>query len=470
MSAKSTHNSLSLNNLMGNLSESTETDLTEETSQFYETLQRYQSETQTIQSILNSLYHKIDKSISPSSRMSNKSKNVTVSCEVIKDLQNRLKLLEAENEELSMQMKKFATVSDISSIHPGSQVNSSKFSKQSPNSLFSDIVPPSSEIKINTPKSVHFSTPKNEPNNTSNHTVKNETELQIKYAELVAENHKLKKELTEQKNLNETFQNQQINALQKLLSLANLPYNENADINKEMEKVITHLSHNFSKSQSCNESVYHLKSEIAKGKREISNILNSYKDELFNLRLMTIHGIQNHINKLKNSSSIQSNVQSNVQQNQINLNKQSFNQTNQSKNNISVINQNVKNYSLKSSPNKSESQNSFVLIRGLEELVNALSIHFPEIEKESINDLLYNPRQFAQYINSIRSTLDSKVQGLRIENQKLQNDVSSANNQIKSTTISNDIKRTVRDIMSSINKVSREMQIEHKELLAHLEQ
>ena len=149
--------SFSIDSVIANLSETTEIDGSDG-SQFSEMLQKYQNDAHTIQSILNTLYHQIDKSLSPTSTNGQNSKSVTVPCEVIQNLQERLKVLEKENEDLSMQMQHFAEMSQYSSIKlPNSKIMSEHLSQSSRQTLsaFPDI------SSINSPFTQNIQSPKN---------------------------------------------------------------------------------------------------------------------------------------------------------------------------------------------------------------------------------------------------------------------------------------------------------------------
>lgn len=60
--------SFSIDSVLANLTESTEIDCSEDGIQFSEMIQKYQNEAHTIQSILNTLYQQIDKSLTPKSQ------------------------------------------------------------------------------------------------------------------------------------------------------------------------------------------------------------------------------------------------------------------------------------------------------------------------------------------------------------------------------------------------------------------
>ena len=109
-----------------------------------------------------------------------------------------------------------------------------------------------------------------------------------------------------------------------------------------------------------------------------------------------------------------------------------------------------------------------MIIRGCEELIDAISINFKGIQKTPINELINKPREFGKYINLIRSHLDANVGSLKKENNDLTRNLSLANNKIKAETLSPGIKSTIDNVMNLISKVTKEMQNEHQELLAQL--
>lgn len=423
--------SFTIDSILANLSESTEIDCSDDGMQFSEMIQKYQDETQAIQSILNSLYHQIDKSLSPSNKKNGQQGNDALACHEIKDIQERLKALERENEELSIQMKRFATMSDASSF----QINNSKYNRS---------LPQSSEIS-----SATFSEHKNEQNNNINiskNSRKNDSYWETKYNEQVAYNMQLTTELNKQKEINEKLQKQQKSILSKLLSITNLPEKNDIDDISQIENALSYLSNYADTCSSQKKYIHQLSYDISKQKRNVDVILNSFKKEILNMRFSAMHKIQNY-SKTENSYKYSS------------------------KNISHLITESSQKSASKLSTNytQSNAHNELaMIIRGCEELIDSISIHFNGIQKVSLNELINNPREFGKYINLIRSHLDMNVQSLKRENNDLTRSLSSANDKIKAAKVSPEIQSTIDNVMNLINKVTREMKNEHQELLAQL--
>lgn len=421
--------SFSIDSVLANLTESTEIDCSEDGIQFSEMIQKYQNEAHTIQSILNTLYQQIDKSLTPKSQKNSHTSNISVPTAAIDEIQERLRVLEKENEELSIQMKRFAAMSDISSfqINNSKQFNQSQQSYKLNSSVFSS--------NISHPASIDI----------SKEYQNNDSYWESKYKELLNENKKLSKELVKQKEINEELTNQQSTLLSKLCSITHFVEKKETDKITQIEEIIAHLSNYVDSYNSQREIVHAAFFEISNNKQKINEILNSFKNELLNIRLQTMRQIRNP----KDNSS-------------------KFSKRFISKSSNETISKGNSKFSTVSTQPDLKSVPSLV-IQGCEELIDSVSSHFTGITKIPINEIINNPREFTRYINLIRSHLDMNVQSLKTENKNLTQDLSLANNKIRLSTVSPEIQNTIKNVMSAINKVSREMQNEHKELIAQLD-
>ncbi|KAK8893513.1 hypothetical protein M9Y10_021935 [Tritrichomonas musculus] len=429
--------SFSIDSVLANLTESTEIDCSEDGIQFSEMIQKYQNEAHTIQSILNTLYQQIDKSLTPKSQKNSHTSNISVPTAAIDEIQERLRALEKENEELSIQMKRFAAMSDISSfqINNSKQFNQSQQSYKLNSSVFSS--------NISHPASIDI----------SKEYQNNDSYWESKYKELLNENKKLSKELIKQKEINEELTNQQSTLLSKLCSITHFVEKKETDKNTQIEEIIAHLSNYVDLYNSQREIVHAAFFEISNNKQKINEILNSFKNELLNIRLQTMRQIRNPKDILYSTQSD---------------NSSEFSKRFISKSSKETIFKGNSKFSTVFTQPDLKSVPSLV-IQGCEELIDSVSSHFTGITKIPINEIINNPREFTRYINLIRSHLDMNVQSLKTENKNLTQDLSLANNKIRLSTVSPEIQNTIKNVMSAINKVSKEMQNEHKELIAQLD-
>lgn len=429
--------SFSIDSVLANLTESTEIDCSEDGIQFSEMIQKYQNEAHTIQSILNTLYQQIDKSLTPKSQKNSHTSNISVPTAAIDEIQERLRALEKENEELSIQMKRFAAMSDISSfqINNSKQFNQSQQSYKLNSSVFSS--------NISHPASIDI----------SKEYQNNDSYWESKYKELLNENKKLSKELIKQKEINEELTNQQSTLLSKLCSITHFVEKKETDKITQIEEIIAHLSNYVDLYNSQREIVHAAFFEISNNKQKINEILNSFKNELLNIRLQTMRHIRNPKDILYSTQSD---------------NSSEFSKRFISKSSNETIFKGNSKFSTVFTQPDLKSVPSLV-IQGCEELIDSVSSHFTGITKIPINEIINNPREFTRYINLIRSHLDMNVQSLKTENKNLTQDLSLANNKIRLSTVSPEIQNTIKNVMSAINKVSKEMQNEHKELIAQLD-
>lgn len=429
--------SFSIDSVLANLTESTEIDCSEDGIQFSEMIQKYQNEAHTIQSILNTLYQQIDKSLTPKSQKNSHTSNISVPTAAIDEIQERLRALEKENEELSIQMKRFAAMSDISSfqINNSKQFNQSQQSYKLNSSVFSS--------NISHPASIDI----------SKEYQNNDSYWESKYKELLNENKKLSKELIKQKEINEELTNQQSTLLSKLCSITHFVEKKETDKITQIEEIIAHLSNYVDLYNSQREIVHAAFFEISNNKQKINEILNSFKNELLNIRLQTMRQIRNPKDILYSTQSD---------------NSSEFSKRFISKSSKETIFKGNSKFSTVFTQPDLKSVPSLV-IQGCEELIDSVSSHFTGITKIPINEIINNPREFTRYINLIRSHLDMNVQSLKTENKNLTQDLSLANNKIRLSTVSPEIQNTIKNVMSAINKVSKEMQNEHKELIAQLD-
>ena len=447
---KSTLTSFSLNNIMGNLSESTEINVSEEASNSYESLQRYQNETQTIQSILNSLYQQIDKSISPSSSKNESPKNIIISCDLIKEIQQRLKTLEEENEQLTIQMKKFADISDVSSIK--SRKNTTAFSDIQ---QFNEVSPAKnmrnhSNEKLNSCTNSKLNIGQN--NNLSYQSA-NYSYIISKNHSLEKENTRLKTDLYEQIKLNNLLQNQQTQILHNLLEITGQSSDPNGDIYEQINKTVRFLAYHFGHCSIKNESLKHIKSIAAKEKQEIIQILNTYKDEFFKLRFNCLQKIQ-QFSRFPSEFPLRVHAK---QQASI------YRSSNQSQNDSKS-----KPDTFCYSSHQEQSTTITNLIRGLEEILDSITNNFSDIEKKSIKDIINNPKVFGRYISETRLGLDKNIQSIKDENYILSNNLSLAKRKIKSSRISPNIQNVLNNVMVNINKVSNDMKYQHQKFIDNL--
>lgn len=413
--------SFSIDSVIANLSETTEIDCSDG-SQFSEMLQKYQNDAHTIQSILNTLYHQIDKSLSPTSTNGQNSKSVTVPCEVIQNLQERLKVLEKENEDLSIQMQHFAEMSQYSSIKlPHSKIMSEHLSQSSRQTLsaFPDI------SSINSPFTQNIQSPKelvNSPNHSNS---------------LVVENQRLRQELIKQKEINFQLQQQQTTILRNLLSITNQPNDSHEDDFAKIESNLQYLSNYVIATKSQKHIFHHISSEMLEEKQKIVKILNSFKDEMLNVRLIAL----NQLHSRKNTSSCIQNAS---------------------------IHSGIKSIDPISLSSITQSHSSMIE-RGCQELIDAISSNFSGIEQIPFQTISNDPQVFGQYINRVRAHLNSNIEEIKQQNRQLKSELLDLNQKLNDSTVSPTIAKTISKVMSEINKVTQEMQKEHKELLDQLQ-
>lgn len=425
---RSVQPSFTIDSVLANLSESTEIDCSDDGIQFSEMVQKYQDETQALQSILNSLYQQIDKSISPSIKKNGHQENNAFQYTEINDIQERLKLLEKENEELSIQMKRFATMSDASSF----QINNSK--KYQPINRNDEL------------NSITFSDSKYQTNSTNLSKNQPINDWETKYNEQLAHNMQLTSELNKQKDINEQLLKQQRDILSNLLSITNLPKKKGMDDISQIDNALSYLSKYVNACNSQRKLIHQLFFDISDQKMKIDEMMNSFKKDILNLRFSAIHQIQNQ--KMTKSYSKTENTS-----------------------NYSFKTKNISKLTSETSISRSQAKSnadSSMVVRGCEELIDSISTNFNGIQKMPLNELINNPREFGKYINLVRSHLDMNIQSLKRENDDLSRNLSSANDKIKAATVSPEIKNTIDNVMSLITKVTREMKNEHQELLAQL--
>lgn len=432
---------------------------TAEVEEFYNTLERYQSEARDIQEALQNVHNKYSE-ISGSQRLSPKIRvEIQENQQLMEDLKDKLEKLEDENRQISMQMRNIANLSGISSMSMGSYVRSPTSNINSPSSLTISQLSP--HVSFNkTPASTPRSTVKNQLEKSMAEvvTLKQQLKAERQKNEMLAnENKELKREMKKMVNIVDT---------QKILIMNRVSKKINEQVEK-MEKCSAKVVDVMVKERYHSESLRSLRAEFATQKTAIESIMKSYQGVLFQYKLKTVNAISSvspRSPKRSSPSKSVSEVDAALFDSPRNYSKKSV-LTTPRKTPLPVSNSRS---SIKSQHSPTIDSKTKLLARGCEEIADFVNSKFGG-QNQNVLDIVVDPALFGKYISNVRYILETGVARLENELSNTQNDLEIALDKIESQKISPEVVDLVGKVILSINGISDQMDREYNDLISRLE-
>jgi cob(I)alamin adenosyltransferase len=389
---------------------------TVDTASFVQVLDRYESEAKSIQTTFRAIHNQLRKSASASGTPHRENSSL-VTEQMIANLQERLKQLDVDRQELNEQMHRLANLSELSSF------------------VCPEETPPKGRGSRSKPSRLSLST-----------LTDTGSPIEARVETLKAENARLRAQLSAQADVNRRLRIG-LTSIVRFVSKRNdlvssrliSPIEQQSD---RLDAITQQVAALRIRSHTNTAILHHFLGEFASQKASIASILNSFQGEIFRARYACVDALARQQSR-RGSESGESIFQSPVDP----------------RRNLTYGGRRPGVAHDGKADNRAG-----LLAAGCDQLVRSIAgqLRIDESFKPAI-ELVRSPADFGRRITRICAITESSVQELREEIEALRKRLG----QVQST-LSPEVADLVTRILGTIEGLSRQMHAEHEELIARL--
>ena len=401
------------------LSDSTEQSISIGAANFARSLERYQNEAKSIESTLQALYRQMAEMARTPQISPEKSK---ITEQMIANVQDRLNRLDEERKELSEQMNRLSSLTDITSGY-GSR-------RQSPQGKASFL---------------QFSDAS--------------TSQDLGIQALRSENKSLKTQLIVERQKNRTLKRGFTDAIQ-LITRQNQSFASRiADVIKGKVSKIDSLTKRIKtvnvRNKTKSDALHHLSSEFAGQKAAISETFDEFRSTMFDAKFSALSRIGSNRKAMNQRDT-------NSKQDSIFLSPRDLNKTEIVASKITPI---VTPIIL----SKDKDRAIQLLAFGCDELASCILSKFDgKQSSRSVARLVRDKSAFAKYISNVCSLQEKGVHQLTEELETAKANLEEVKNKLSSHEVSTEVEKVTKKILARLKNVSDQMEREHNILMSRL--